>query len=41
MGVNRLNDVLKPAWMLGFQFLKVFSFPDLFPGFAFDTPVYF
>jgi len=24
--------------MLGFTFLKVGSFPGLFPGFAFDTP---
>jgi hypothetical protein len=38
VGWGQLKEGLKPAWMLGFLFLNVFSFPGLFPGFAFDTP---
>ena len=37
-GLSEPIYALKPAWNIGFTFLKVVSFPALFPGFAFDTP---
>ena len=40
VGWGQLKDACKPAWMLGFQFLKVFSFPGLFPGLVFGTPIF-
>jgi len=40
MGWGQLNDGWKPAWIAAFTFLKVFLFPDLFPGDALGTPVF-
>lgn len=40
MGWGQLKDWLQPAWILGFHFFKVVSFPGLFPGLVFDTPFF-
>jgi|GEM_PF-3268035 len=38
VGWGQMKDGLKPAWILGFNLKNIFSFPRLFPRFAFDTP---